>query len=293
MQFIKMTTLAEPKSVDELVEFIAQATKDHFERTGRGVDGSVLAYLVKDKYPGLSYVKLGLSKLGDAVRLGEQRKLISRNPDAKHLEVRPAQTTPFPVASTSSQSSRDLFVAPELWRAAVLSRPDAHSFIHRSTGEVAQAAPGDLERKRADDSYVEIDTISERAQLQWLQEFLKTKGWPEQIEHDEGHLRILLRSRTGFDPPTARDWKYFRARKAVEHIKQWAVRSRIPESFVLEPPKSKDQSTASRRPSQQHAAGAEEALRTATLAAISEMTLEELGKLRVPLELVYRHFAPK
>ncbi len=162
MQFIKITPFAEPKSVDELVEFIAQATKAHFERTGRGVDGSVLAYLVKDKYPGLSYVKLGLSKLGDAVRLGEQRKLISRNPDAKHLEVRPAQTTPFP--SASAQSSRDLFVAPELWRAAVLSRPDSHSFMHRTTGEVAQGAPGDLERKRADDSFVEIDTISERAQ---------------------------------------------------------------------------------------------------------------------------------
>ncbi len=111
------------------------------------------------------------------------------------------------------------------------------------------------------------------------------------MEHDEGRLRELLRSRTGFDPPTARDWKYFRARKAVEHIKQWAVRSGIPESLVLEPRNSKDQVNAARRPSQH--AGREDALRAATLAAIAEMSLEELGKLRVPLELVYRHFAPK
>jgi hypothetical protein len=290
MQFLKAAA-QEPKSVDELVEFIAQATKAHFDRTGRGVDGSVLAYLVKDKFPGLNYVRLGLSKLGDAVRLGEQRKLIARNPDAKHLEVRPAQTASFPATSVSAESSRDLFVAPDLWRAAVLSRPDSHSFMHRATGEVAQAAPGDLERKRSDDSLVEVETISEHAQLQWLQEFLKTKAWPEQLDHDEGRLRILLRSRTSFDPPTARDWKYFRARKAVEHIKQWAAHSGIPEAMVLEAPKSKVQSDPARRPSQH--AGREDALRAATLAAIAEMSLEELGKLRVPLELVYRHFAPK
>jgi hypothetical protein len=290
MQFLKVAA-SEPKSVDELVEFIAQATKTHFERTGRGVDGSVLAYLVKEKFPGLSYVKLGLSKLGDAVRLGEERKLIARNLNVRHLEVRPAQTTAFSTTSASAESSRDLFVAPDLWRAAVLSRPDSHSFMHRTTGEVAQAAPGELERKRSDDSLVEVETISERAQLQWLQEFLKSKEWPEQQDHDEGRLRVLLRNRNGFDPPTARDWKYFRARKAVEHIKLWAARSGIPEAMVLEPPKSKDQANAIRRPTQP--AGAEDALRAATLAAIAEMSLEELGKLRVPLELVYRHFAPK
>ena len=96
--------VSEPKSVDELVDFIAYATKTHFERTGRGVDGSVLAYLVKEKFPGLNYVKLGLSKLGDAVRLGEERKLVLRNMNVRHLEVRPAQTSSFPATSASSDN---------------------------------------------------------------------------------------------------------------------------------------------------------------------------------------------
>ena len=172
------------------------------------MDGSVLAYLVKDKFPGLNYVKLGLSKLGDAVRLAEQRKLIARNPDAKHLEVRPAQTASFPATSVSAGIPAETCSSHDLWRAAVLSRPGSYSFMHRATGEVAQAAPGDVERKRSDDSLVEVETISEPAQLQWLREFLKTKGWPEQLDHNEGRLRILLRSRTDFDPTTARDWKY-------------------------------------------------------------------------------------
>jgi len=47
-----------------------------------------------------------------------------------------------------------------------------------------------------------------------------------------------------------------------------------------------------RAPAGQHA-GEENALRAATLAAIAEMTLEDLGKLRVPMEHIYRHFAPK
>jgi hypothetical protein len=288
MQSFKMM-IPEPKSVDELVEFIAQATKTHFERTGRGIDGSVLAYLVKDKYPGLNYVRLGISKLGDVVRIGEERKLISRNRLVQHLEVRPAQNAPSPTAPASPEiSSRDLFVEPELWRAAVLSSPDSHSFMHRTTGKITQAAPAELERNRADASLVEVETIGERTQLQWLKDFLKSR--PGLDDESEQHLRTLLRGRNGFDPPTARDWKYFRARKAVEHVKQWATRNILPEALVLLPPKSRPRADASR----QVAPHVDEAaLRKATLAALADLTLEELGKLRVPLELVYRHFAPK
>lgn len=288
MQFIKVA-MAEPKSVDELVEFIAQATKTHFERTGRGIDGSVLAYLLKEKFPGLSYVKLGLSKLGDAVRLGEERKLISRNPNVRHLEVRPAITASFPAMSAFAEPSRELFVKPELWRAAVFSRSASPSFVNRETGEVAQAAATEVAGKRSDDSLAEVETISESTQLLWLEEFLRSKAWPS---CDQAHLRELLVNRNAFDPPTARDWKYFRARKAIEHIKQWAARAGIPEAKVLAPPKSKDQVNTV-RPSRQHAGREDDALRSATLAAIAEMSLEDLGKLAVPLELIYRHFAPK
>jgi len=160
--------------------------------------------------------------------------------------------------------------------------------MHRTTGKVTQAAPAEIERNRSDASLVEVETISEHAQLQWLRDFLKSKGRPD---HDEENLRVLLRGRNGFDPPTARDWKYFRARKAVEHVKQWAVRNGLPEAMVLQP--ANREIKPKRVPAAHHVAVADDALRAATIAAISEMSLEELGKLWVPLEHIYRYFAPK
>jgi hypothetical protein len=62
-------------SADELVEFIASSAKEHHHRAGRGIDGTVLAVLIREEYPALDNAKLGLSKLGDgkpAVRWGRK-----------------------------------------------------------------------------------------------------------------------------------------------------------------------------------------------------------------------------
>jgi hypothetical protein len=79
----------QPASADELVEFIASLAKEHHHRTGRGINGTVPAVLIREEYPALDYAKLGLSKLGDAVRLGEAKQRFQRKRTVQHLEVCP------------------------------------------------------------------------------------------------------------------------------------------------------------------------------------------------------------
>jgi hypothetical protein len=129
----------EPKSVDELVEFITRCVRENYEKTGRGLDGSLLAYLVQREYPALDYIKLGLTKLGDAVRIAVGREQLTRNPSVRHLEVLPAQLETAPPAASNDTTNRGLlFVRPDLWRALVLWAPNSRAFFNRTTGELSE-----------------------------------------------------------------------------------------------------------------------------------------------------------
>ena len=60
-----------PVSIDELVKFIDQSVRDLYGKSKCRMDGSLLAYMIRSEYPDLDYTKLGLARLGDAVRIAE------------------------------------------------------------------------------------------------------------------------------------------------------------------------------------------------------------------------------
>jgi hypothetical protein len=276
-----------PASAEALVEFIAKSARTHYTRTGRGIDGSALAILLRAQYPGLDYVKLGLSKLGDAVRLGEVKGLIKRNPTVKHLEVCPVESEQEKPSQATLQQRRVapelLYIKPDLWRAAVLS-PSERTVMNRETGALAsESGPA----RAATD--VDIVPVTEEDQISWLKEFLTSKqiAGIESIEF----LRSLLYGRIAdFGAPTVRDWKFFRSRKAVEHIRRWADKNKIPESLVLMPANYVARRDKSKLEGSRDTQD-EAARRAGALAVIAEMPLEEIEKLAVPLRYVLRHFA--
>lgn len=273
----------EPTSAEALVDVIAKAAKTHHARTGRGIDGSSLAAFLKTKYPGLDYVKLGLTKLGDAVRLGEAKRLIKRNSDVKHLEVSPVDVDPTVKPRPPTHQNRVLGVKSELWRAAVLS-PTVVSFLNRETGALSGSPSSSND--------VQLSPVTEADQLAWLTEFLTSKGI---ADPDGDKLRSLLHGRIAddFGAPVERDWKFFRSRKAVEHVRQWAKQNKIPDSLVLISADHGARRRKSTTETSHHHSQDDDARRTAALAAIGELPLEELERIAVPLRYVFRHFTVK
>lgn len=280
----------QPASVDELVDFIARTVRDHYERTKRGVAGSVLAYLLRQEYPGLDFVKLGITRLGDAVNLAVARELVQKNLSVTHLEVLPYNPDAEHPPQDPNRSARASlkFVKPELWRAAVLAPHGTHAFFHRRTGEIKSIeSQEDLAAAKHDPELAEIESISEATQQQWLRTFLQSRG--KVIAEDDDTLSSLLRGDIRqFGSAILQDWKFLRSRNVVEHIRQWARRNTLPETMVLVPP-----SPYLRKATSEPQRASDDRVRQALLAALAEMPLEELERLIPFARYLLRHFIPK
>ncbi len=271
----------QPANPEELIGFIARVVQEQHQRTGRGLDGSVLAHLIRREYPGLDYISLGMAKMGDAVRLAVSRNVIQQKKGVRHLEVTPIDTEP-------PAPARDLqFVRPDLWKAMVLSPHGSHYFFNQKSAELVQAGQSDVGRYRSDTNFVEVDPVTEGVQGQWLKDYLRSKG--KVIDEDEETIRGLLRSGIrDFGSAIAQDWRTVRSRKAVDHVRQWASRHAIPDVAVLVPPNREPRKT--RAPEQP---AGEDRIRQAILASIGEMPLDELQGLAIPMRYILRHFSPK
>jgi hypothetical protein len=127
-------------------------------------------------------------------------------------------------------------------------------------------------------------------QLRWLQEFLRLRSFPN--DQREETLRALLHGGLQLqDAALALEWKKHRARMLVDHIKQWARQNSIPLEAVVTPASAREDR---KQPSiQVHKPSDGDAIRRAIIAAVADMTLQELEAIAIPLRHVLRHFTAK
>lgn len=275
-----------PASVDDLVDFIVRSVREHHQRTGRRIDGSFLAHLVRIEYPAIDYAKLGITRLGDAVRIAEARKLLTRHEDVLHLEVSPTSNEEQKRVPVSEGLDRQRFyVRPEFWRAFVLSTGKA-TFFHRTDGRIAEVSSDQNLELERDHNYVRINSIAETDQRDWARQFLNSRTAVSKSTEED--YRDLVRGvRNRFESAVNRDWKAFRVAKVIDHIKRWANDNGLPTEQILVPARkdAKYRSYAGLRD--------EAAIRRAVLAAVEEMPLAELEQLAIPMRYVIRHFIAK
>ena len=294
---VSATQKTEPSSIDELLEFIVATVKSHYGRTGRGLDGSLLSHLVRQQFPELNYAKLGLTRLGDVVRAAMHRGLVARRTDVTHLVLLPIPqatqgiTNPNPENHSAHKLT---YVRQDIWRAVVIPEPGVVSFLHRTTGELIRIQIAELTRlkqARADENLLEVPRATHEQQLAWLRDFLAAQQEPLILK--DADLGELLRSGLkSLGSAISREWIQLRSRRVVEEVRSWAGRNGTNEELVLTPPKRIEKSFRSALPQRGH--GGEEMVRQRILAAIGEMSDEELEScVRLPLRLVMRHFAPK
>lgn len=295
-----MSNSTDDPSVETFLTFISEYVVDHFKKTGRRTDGAALAEAIRTKFPGFKYEQVGLSRLSDAVRCAEEQGLVVRHHDVKHLELSPGSSSGLSV--DSRVSDRDLatlpHVKPEVWRAFVFVSRAANRCFDRETSQVVvidESNPLRQDLPKREERYVKITPIPDSTQQEWMETFVGDREW---LTADESPIRVeewwlrfpeWLRS---LDRGLDREWNRIRTQKVLDHIRKWASDNHILVERLLSPPlrilKHRAQSIC------RHGSLSEvDALRSAVLAAVGEMPLEDLENLALPVRYILRHFQPR
>lgn len=298
-----MSGIADQVSVDALLSFIAQFTVEHFKDTGRRTDGAVLAEEIRHKFPGLTYKQLQLDRLSDAVRLAEQRGLVLRHRDVKHLELSPGPSSGLPPGTQVPAQATTLIphVKPEIWRAFVFVSTGSDLFFDRETGHVVSVPDSDVSGRTsfaADRRYVRIARIPPSTQQGWMEEFTKRASCVNASDapiHDDQWWVAFPAWLRCVNPTLERDWNRFRTGKVLEHLRQWTSENDVALGWLLSPPEAIPRSVPQRRIGTRGEGqiSESEARRAAILAAVREMPLEQLEEIAIPMRYILRHFMPR
>jgi hypothetical protein len=273
-------------SLDELVAFIGEAVSKRFATTGRSTNGTYLADAIKARDPAFRYEQLGLTRLGDAVRIAETRGLVHRDSSVKHLEVSPGAKPSIAAESTWKPTYH---VSADIWRAFVFFRSeDERVFFDITTKRVLTEAECDF--GASEDSvtrYIEIKPIASATQQAWMREFIESHSSLE-VESaplsDPRWWSAVPQWLRQQGPEIERSWNRFRTTQVAEYLRVWAEDHKLEPQFFISHSAGRDDAMRVFSPSD------DEALRKALSDAVRELPLDVLGEIVIPVRLIRRYF---
>lgn len=283
-------------TLDDLLQFISSTVIDHFTRTKQRTDGAYLAEVIRAKWAGFNYEQVGLSRLSDAVRAAEERGLITRHRDVKHLQLSPGPATGLTksLELTSTPPYKPQYIRPDIWRAFALFTPGQNNYLERTTNEIVSqpATAPSLTGDNDDSRYILVEPIPLEEQRRWMREYVESKDaltiFDAPISDPQCYIRFpewIQRK----SPELARDWRQFRTQYVVEFIKSWGSQHGVPtDDFFVRAGAHRD--AVGEVPELQFN---DTVTRDAIVAAIRDMPLEELERLTIPLRYILRHFKPR
>ncbi|HYE17845.1 MAG TPA: hypothetical protein VEA69_05345 [Tepidisphaeraceae bacterium] len=309
---------AAPSTTNELIQAIATLVRDRFAATGLPSSGTWLAAQLRERYPALSYPALGLTRLGDAVKMTEAAGLLVRRHDVTHLEVLPgvasAPAEPLKPSLTSCPwpPVGKRFVRPGLWRALVFGNPRRRHFFDRNSGNVEEVDPAtgvsDHGSRCDPPQYVELPQVNVDVEREWIHGFMQAKGLGDAMGHladsphpGKGFLFWLREKDTADGTDLEREWRSQRAAAIVDFVNRWAVANDIPTDAVFETqlrrpaPLEELQQLPGRLPktsSLPTAPTSEAAIKHVILASIAEMPLDKILDLAIPIRYLIKHLKP-
>jgi len=299
-----MPTLPPSPSLDDLIAFVGEEVARLCQRNRQRVDGALLAEAVRARFPDLSYPALGVERLVDVVRAAEERGLLVRHLDVKHLEVSPAgvdAAAPSPSCLEARAGRVGGPVPREIWQALLFVHEGQGRFIDRQTGNVIIVSETQAGSYTGNQRYVELRPIPPEVQKNWMQEFVAENAEAAvatgAIESDLWYTAFWEQLQA-VRPDLATAWSAKRTRHVIEYLKSWAKENKVPLSYLLTPrplsPGALGGRATSNVPDPRAQHGREdEALRVAVMGALGDMSLDELLSLSLPLRHLVRHFRPR
>ncbi len=294
-----MSSPASISSHDEVVDFIGQFVRERYLQSNRPVAGALLAESIRQRFPNLDLSQFGDRWLAQLVHLAEQNETVIRNRNAKHLELRPwvvDDNMEEIVSPVQRAQVERVYVHPDVWRAFVFVTQTETCYFDKIHHRVV---PGRLIAGQPDSSLVPIVPISAEEQQRWMRDFVESvdtlSGHDAPITTDQWWIQFpLWLQKTS--PELEIRWRRFRTSRVVQRIREWAAENEVLPNAVFSA--AAQLSDVTSRPSSSirasHTTVSEDmALRAPLLAAIGEMSVEELKSLSIPIRYVLRHFVPR
>ena len=283
-------------TLDELLQFISQTVVDHFTDTKQRTNGAYLAEAIRARWAGFNYELVGLTRLSDAIRMAEERELIVRHRDVKHLELSPGPATGLTksLELTATPSYKPQYVRPDIWRAFALITPGQSNYLDTANTQVV-SRPASSQPPTDDqnaDRFILIEPVPLEDQRRWMREYVESKEslsiFDAPINDQQCYIRFPEWLQT-ISPEYAKDWRQFRTRCVVEFVKNWASQHSVQsDDFFV---RAGSQREPAEKTLQQQRG--DDSAREAIIAAVREMPLEDLERLAIPLRYVLRHFKPR
>jgi hypothetical protein len=286
-----------------LVQFIASFTADHYQKTGRRTDGAILAEAIRNNFSNFNYADFGIGRLSEAIRLAEEKGLVVRHHDVKHLEISPGPKSELPPGTEGAAHvfTPLLHVRSEVWRAFVHVEKLVASFLNKNTYRIITVPLSDnsgLTALKEDSNHIRIDPITSVKQQQWMKEFVAGRPHIDNESSQDFTQQLWwvkfpewLRS---LNSGLEREWNQFRTSKIIEQLKQWCSKNEIDFDKLAYLPRTHTTSAQHNK----HSGDSRDlrelnALRNAIKDAVSEMTLDQLQEISIPARYLVRHFVPR
>jgi hypothetical protein len=289
-----------PTSLNQVVQVLAEIVRN----ADRPVHGAKLADELKAIYPDFDYSDVGCQKLADLVKKGEELGLLHRRKEVGHLLVEPGLSLPKLDAGSSSikptyaqVEQQNNWLRDDVWKAFVFLSATESYVLDRESGAVTQVPLAELDSVSDDSSKVVLSSISSETQKQWAESFLKAIGKSsDSIFHRDDRWWISWKEflQEGDDAVRAK-WAEYRRERVLDYVKSWAAENGVPKQLLFSRNDKKlnsDSFNHDRIPDLLSKSDANK-YREAIKSIISDMSLNDLDKLEIPLVYIRKYFVAR
>ena len=270
-------------SKDNLKASIIEVVTEIFNVTNNPITGAVLAEQLRKR--GADYKEAGYQKLAEPINELVEFGMLSRNRSVKHLEVAPS-TFEFEAVIPKTKTSIDSYIREDAWPAFAMLNSSSIAVFDREEQKFRL-----LGREASlKETQIRVDTPSSDEHRKWVKQFAAEHELSiDSIETESATVlrdfSIWMQSQAS---PLQYEWKSFRASKVAEAIRKWSADNEVDPSVFLSRVIPGYTARASSTQCERF-----KDVRTTILQCISELSMDDLEDIKLPLRVVLKHFKPR
>jgi len=271
-------------SKDSCKTAILQIVNELFDASNKPVTGAILAEKLRVSLQA-SCKEAGYEKLSEPINELVKSGQLTRNHHVKHLEVAPASFE-FESASTRANTSRGAYVREDAWPVFAMLHERSIAVFDNQLSKFRLLADEAVLR----DSQIRVETPTNEDHRNWVKQFAQAESLSVEpaLTESETVLREFSVWMQSQDTSLQHQWKDFRANKVAEAIRKWSASNGLDTTDFLSPviPRFSVRTTST------SANKLDTDIRTAVLRCVTDLSMDELDEIRLPLRVVLKHFKP-
>ncbi|WP_243226702.1 UPF0158 family protein [Microbacterium sp. CIAB417] len=232
-----------------------------------------------------TYRSAGFTSFRHLLADAESRGVVATRPMASGSDVYVillGDTEPAAPEPPASRLEGSVSIHSDLWR-AILDWGDGAAYVfERDTSRTLPLAPEEHSDAK---KFVRVPTVSRAEQIQWMAEFANETsldaGGAELLsalnaDNPARGFSLVLKSRAS----AGRRWKKYLRERVLERANDWATKNGIPAAAL----EAQSRDVVDRSAQSARSMSAEEDARKRILGLLSRLPLQELLRLRIPIE---------